>query len=285
MSSQLTTLPYTLPSGSLDAYIQRVRAIPMISVEEEQILARRFREHNDLEAARQLVMAHLRFVISISRKYLGYGLPLADLIQEGTIGLMKAVKRFDPEMGIRLITFAVHWIKAEIHEFILRNWRIVKVATTKAQRKLFFNLRHLKKHLGWLSPAETADVAKELNVPVETVTEMDERLNSHDESFEISDDDEEGSVSPVLYLSDPQADPAVIMEHDTDAGDTKQKLQQAFEHLDERSQHILEARWLSDKKATLQTLANHYHVSVERVRQLEQQALTKLKSMMSDANS
>ena len=278
-NTQLVNFEINLPTGSLDTYIQRIKAIPLLSTEEEHTLAKRFYENNDLEAARTLVISHLRFVISIAKKYTGYGLPLADLVQEGNIGLMKAVKRFNPNMGIRLITFAVHWIKAEIHEFILRNWRIVKVATTKAQRKLFFNLRSLKKRLGWLSQQEAQNVAKKLNVPIKTVIEMDERLNSHDEAFEIIDEDDDNVTVPALYLADSQADPAVIMEQNDKSADLKQKLSLAFEQLDDRSKQILESRWLSDKKVTLQELAVRYQISIERIRQIEKQALEKLKSV------
>lgn len=280
MNTQLKTVDMFLPLGSVEAYIQRIKLIPLISAEKERALAIRFSEQHDLEAARYLVLTHLRFVVSIARKYLGYGLPLADIIQEGNMGLMKAVKRFNPRMGIRLITFAVHWIKAEIHEFILRNWRIVKVATTKAQRKLFFNLRQMKKHLGWLSSKETQMIAKSLHVSEKTVTEMDERMHSQDEAFEIVDEEKEDAARvPALYLADPHSDPAYILEKSELNHNAQHRLITALEQLDERSKRILEARWLSEKKTTLQDLAKQFRVSIERIRQIEKHALTQLKSL------
>ena len=269
----------TLPAGSLGSYIYRVNQIPMLSAEEECSFAVKFREHGDLNAARQLVLSHLRFVVHVAQGYFGYGLAQADLIQEGTVGLMKAVKRFDPGRGVRLVTFSVHWIRAEIHEFILRNWRIVKIATTKAQRKLFFNLRKATKRLHWLSNNEAAVVAKDLKVTTEDVRNMESRLSSPDVSFDASSDENEDDVSaPVNYLADKDFDPALALEtqnlneHDHDA------LQKALLTLDERSRDILTQRWLAEEnKATLHELAEKYRVSAERVRQLEQAALAKLK--------
>ncbi len=269
------------PTGSLDSYIQAVNAIPVLDKETEFELARRLREENDLEAARQLVMSQLRFVVHIARGYNGYGLALGDLIQEGNIGLMKAVKRFDPEVGVRLVSFAVHWIRAEIHEFVLKNWKLVKVATTKAQRKLFFNLRKAKKHLGWLSKEETAAVAQDLGVSEREVTEMEERLYSHDVAFDPTpNDDEENPYAPALYLPNPEADPAMQAEADDWSDHSGNAMLDALESLDDRSRAILEARWLSDDKATLHELADEYGVSAERIRQIEANAIRKLRAAM-----
>ncbi len=271
----------TLSTGSLDSYIQAVRNLPVLSTEEEQALARRLRDDGDLDAARDLVMSHLRFVVHIARGYMGYGLPLADLIQEGNIGLMKAVKRFDPDQKVRLVSFAVHWIRAEIHEFILRNWRIVKVATTKAQRKLFFNLRRAKKHLGWLSADEAEKVAEDLGVPTAQVYEMESRLTGSDVGYDgPTDGDDEGPPSPVAYLEDQSLDPGAAIEAEDLGEHRTDLLVEALEGLDERSRRIIEARWLADDKTTLQKLADEYGVSAERIRQLENNAMKKLRSAM-----
>jgi RNA polymerase sigma-32 factor len=266
------------PVGSLETYIQAVNSVPVLSAEEEQALAHRFRDENDLDAARQLVLSQLRFVVHIARGYLGYGLPLGDLIQEGNVGLMKAVKRFDPEVGVRLVSFAVHWIRAEIHEYVLRNWRLVKVATTKAQRKLFFNLRKAKRHLGWLSREETEAIANDLGVSPAEVNEMEMRLSSHDLSFDApTDGDDEDTFAPAQFLPAPDADPARELETDDWQTQAADKLALALEGLDERSRDILAARWLSEKKSTLQDLASRYGISAERIRQIEQQAMRKLR--------
>ncbi|MGE5624902.1 MAG: RNA polymerase sigma factor RpoH [Bacillota bacterium] len=271
------------PVGSLDAYIQRVHSIPVLSEEEERALALRFHDQEDLEAARQLVLHHLRFVVHVARGYLGYGLPLGDLIQEGNIGLMKAVKRFDPGVGVRLVSFAVHWIKAEMHEYILKNWRIVKVATTKAQRKLFFNLRKSKKRLGWMNAAEVKAVAKDLGVTPEEVMEMESRLAGQDIGFDLtpeSEDEDSNIVAPVSYLADTDADPAQAIEKEDFESRSEKRLTQALTVLDERSRHILQRRWLDEEKATLQELADKYQVSAERIRQLENNAIKKLRTAM-----
>ncbi len=269
------------PVGSLDAYIQSVGAIPVLAKEDEQALANRFRESEDLDAARELVMAHLRFVVHIAKGYTGYGLPLNDLIQEGNVGLMKAVKRFDPDYGVRLVSFAVHWIRAEIHEFVLKNWRIVKVATTKAQRKLFFNLRKKKKTLSWLSDAETKAVAKDLGVKPEEVTEMEKRLYSRDALFDPTPDaDDERNFTPAAYLPSPQADPAMQVEKADWHEDATTRMTAALKILDDRSRRILEERWLTEDKMTLHELAAEYGISAERVRQLEVNAIKKLRIEM-----
>jgi RNA polymerase sigma-32 factor len=280
LSTQLRTIDMSLPIGSLDAYIFRANQIPMLTAKEELDLATKFKESCDLEAARRLVMAHLRFVVKVARNYAGYGLAIADLIQEGNVGLMKAVKRFDPEVGVRLVTFAVHWIKAEMHEFILKNWRIVKVATTKAQRKLFFNLRSSKKRLGWFSKSEIEDVAKTLNVTPKNVLEMEARLNAHDAGFDSARNEDEEYTSPANTLADSSANPAKLIEASNWQTDSNNRLYEAFAKLDARSQTILQQRWLSEKKTTLQELASQYKVSAERIRQLEQLAIEKLKSIM-----
>jgi RNA polymerase sigma-32 factor len=272
------------PTGSLDAYIQAVNAVPVLSAPEERALAVRFRESEDLDAARELVLHHLRFVVHVARGYLGYGLPLGDLIQEGNIGLMKAVKRFDPEVGVRLVSFAVHWIKAEIHEFILKNWRIVKVATTKSQRKLFFNLRSSKKRLGWMNRKEVETIARELKVSPEDVMEMESRLSGQDITFDTTpetEDEDSRSVAPVSYLAtDVDADPAKSLEHADSEAKGEAQLQRALVKLDDRSRHIMQRRWLDENKATLQELADHYGVSAERIRQLENNAIKKLGVLM-----
>ncbi|QKK03330.1 MAG: RNA polymerase sigma factor RpoH [Pseudomonadota bacterium] len=266
-------------TGSLDAYIQEVNRIPVLSLEQEQSLARRYRDEDDLDAARQLVMSHLRFVVHVARGYSGYGLQLGDLIQEGNIGLMKAVKRFDPDQGVRLVSFAVHWIRAEIHEFILRNWRIVKVATTKAQRKLFFNLRKQKKRLGWLNQSEVNAVADDLGVKPEVVMEMESRLAGQDIGFDMSvDDDESTYMAPAAYLEGLAASPDEAAEADDWEQHHHNLLFDGIENLDDRSRDIIQSRWLMDPKTTLQELANKYDVSAERIRQLEAAALKKLKA-------
>ena len=273
-----------VPVDSLESYIQAVSQVPMLSADEEQNLARRLQLRNDLEAAQRLIVAHLRFVVHIARGYLGYGLPLGDLIQEGNIGLMKAVKRFDPAHGVRLVSFAVHWIRAEIHEFILRNWRIVKVATTKAQRKLFFKLRGSKKRLGWLNNEEVNTVARELGVSPDNVLEMESRLSGHDVSFdpapEADGNDEIESYAPSAYLRDEQADPSETLEREDWEDQTVSRLGAALERLDPRSRDIVQRRWLNDDKPTLHELAAEYQVSAERIRQLETNAMKKLRAAL-----
>ena len=286
MSNSLQTLDIRLPISSLDAYIQHVNKIPLLSQAEETALAFRLQKDHDLEAAKQLVLSHVRYVVRIAKGYSGYGLPLGDLIQEGNIGLMKAVKRFNPELGVRLVTFAVHWIKSEIHEFILRNWRIVKIATTKAQRKLFFNLRSMKKRLGWFTHEEINAVAEDLGVKPETVREMEMRLSSADTSFDgYADDEEESPVpAPAGYLEDHRYNPAQLSENSDWSEQSGSALQHALTQLDPRSQAILAARWLNDEKATLQELADKYQVSAERIRQLEKTAMEKLKVAIEQAD-
>ena len=269
------------PVGSLDAYIQAVGVIPVLSKEDEQSLANRFRDEEDLNAARDLVMAHLRFVVHIAKGYTGYGLPLNDLIQEGNVGLMKAVKRFDPAYDVRLVSFAVHWIRAEIHEFVLKNWRIVKVATTKAQRKLFFNLRKKKKSLAWLSAAETKAVADDLGVSATEVTEMEKRLHSRDAIFDPTPDlDDDRNFTPAAYLPAPDSDPAKQVETADFNSDASTRMRAALNILDERSRRILEERWLTEDKMTLHELADEYGISAERIRQLEVNAIKKLRNAM-----
>lgn len=284
MSTSLQPVGVLAPGGNLNAYVQAVSGFAILSVEEEQSLARDLHDNGNVDAARRLVMAHLRFVVHIARSYNGYGLSLSDLIQEGNVGLMKAVKRFDPDKGVRLVSFAVHWIKAEIHEFILRNWRIVKIATTKAQRKLFFNLRGAKKRLAWLNNDEAKAVAEDLGVDIKQVREMEDRLASYDAGFDASDDDDdEGYVAPAHYLEDNRYDPAVRLEEANWEETNVNSLEAALERLDERSRIILQRRWLSDNKATLHDLAAEYGVSAERIRQLEKNAMNKIKAMMSEA--
>jgi len=269
------------PVGSLDSYIDRVSQIPVLTKEEETALAVRYRTDGDLDAARQLVLSHLRFVVHISRGYLGYGLPMGDLVQEGNVGLMKAVKRFDPAVGVRLVSFAVHWIRAEIHEYVLRNWRLVKVATTKSQRKLFFNLRKMKKNLTWLTEAETNAVAKDLGVEPGDVREMEQRLSARDMSFDPTpESDEDDTYSPAMYLPASNADPAIEVEREEWEEDSSDRLGAALERLDARSLDILKRRWMTDDKATLHELADEYGISAERVRQVEANAIAKLKSLM-----
>jgi len=282
MSNQLQVAGILSPGRDLNAYIQTVNTIPLLTIEEEQSLGYRLQDEGDLEAARTLVMSHLRFVVHIARSYQGYGLPQADLIQEGNVGLMKAVKRFDASMGVRLVSFAVHWIKAEIHEFVLRNWRIVKVATTKAQRKLFFNLRGAKKDFGWLNVKELKAIANDLNVKPETVREMEGRLASIDSAFDgyTDDDDDSYSTAPVNYLMDSRYDPASLVEDENSESDASTQLQNALAQLDERSRDILQQRWLSDNKSTLHELAAIYGISAERIRQLEKNAMNKIRTSL-----
>ena len=275
-------LELAAPVGNLGAYIQAVGSIPVLSREDEQALAHRFHDEEDLSAARDLVMAHLRFVVHIAKGYTGYGLPLNDLIQEGNVGLMKAVKRFDPEFGVRMVSFAVHWIRAEIHEYVLRNWRIVKVATTKAQRKLFFNLRKSKKSLAWLSHAETQAVAKDLGVSPAEVTEMERRLSSRDAVFDPGPDssDADHNFTPAAYLPSANADPAVLVEKSDWNNDASSRMKRAMITLDDRSRDILQSRWLTENKQTLHQLADRYGVSAERIRQIEANAIKKLRGVM-----
>jgi RNA polymerase sigma-32 factor len=267
-----------MPTGNIDAYISASYQIPVLTPEEERDLALRLRDHGDMEAARRMVMSHLRFVIRIARGYLGYGLPLPDLIQEGTVGLMKAVRRFEPDMGVRLVSFAVHWIRAEIHEYILRNWRIVKVATTKAQRKLFFNLRSAKKRLGWFTKDEVESVAAELGVKPETVLEMESRLANQDLAFDgYEDDDDDAPSAPSTYLPDMRMEPSRMLEREDTDRDQRERLYAALEGLDQRSKVILRERWLNEKKQTLHELAQQFNVSAERIRQIEKNAMKKLR--------
>jgi RNA polymerase sigma-32 factor len=274
------TLAMALPLGSPESYEQAVARFPMLSAEEERDLAERYQRDQDLDAARALVLSHLRFVVHVARGYKGYGLPQADLVQEGNVGLMKAVKRFDPSLGVRLVSFAVHWIRAEIHEYILRNWRIVKVATTKAQRKLFFNLRSAKKRLGWMNRQEVEAVARDLDVPPEAVIEMEQRLSATDPGLDGPGEgsDEHEGRAPVAYLEDMRFDPATRVEEEEWETRGAARLREALTKLDGRSRDILEHRWLADERVTLQELADRYNVSAERIRQLEANAMRKLKA-------
>ena len=283
-SNQLMPLSLSAPGVNLGAYISTVNQIPILTAEQEKELAERYYYDQDLDAAKLLVMSHLRFVVHIARSYAGYGLPQGDLIQEGNLGLMKAVKRFDPNMGVRLVSFAVHWIKAEIHEYVIRNWRIVKIATTKAQRKLFFNLRSLKKSSKKLTLKEAQSIANDLNVTPEQVLEMEGRLTAYDAAFEAQgDDDDEGSthVAPALYLEDNRYDPARLAEEEDYEEQSTNALHDAMEQLDDRSRNILQRRWLDDEKSTLHELAAEYNVSAERIRQLEKNAMENIKVAMS----
>ncbi len=282
MGTSLQPVNMMVPGQNLESYIQAVNTIPVLTAEEERELAYRLHEENDLEAARRLVMSHLRFVVHIAKSYSGYGLSQADLVQEGNVGLMKAVKRFNPEYGVRLVSFAVHWIKAEIHEFILKNWRIVKVATTKAQRKLFFNLRSAKKRLAWLTNDEVHAVAEDLGVEPRVVREMEGRLSAHDAAFDagVDDDDEQAYQAPVHYLEDKRYDPAAQLEKADWTEDSNSRLLDALATLDERSQDILRQRWLTEGKSTLHDLAAKYGVSAERIRQLEKSAMKKVRTAM-----
>jgi RNA polymerase sigma-32 factor len=282
MNKTLATMAMSVPQGNIESYVTAIHSVPVLSPEAERELAVRYKNEGDLNAVRELILSHLRFVVHIARSYGGYGLPQADLIQEGNVGLMKAVKRFDPEVGVRLISFAVHWIKAEIHEYVLKNWRIVKVATTKAQRKLFFNLRSAKKELNWLSNDEVKAVADDLGVPEIEVRRMESRLNSRDTAFDLPNDaDDEATFAPSAYLEADNSDPADNLEQEDWQDHHQQKLMNAMQTLDQRSQEILAARWLKDDKATLQQLADQYQVSAERIRQLECNAMKKLKASMS----
>jgi len=281
--SQVFALPVPSLVGSLETYIATVNRFPLLTAEEELRLARKLRDENDLDAARALVVSHLRVVVAIARGYLGYGLPHADLIQEGNIGLMKAVKRFDPERNVRLVSFAIHWIKAEMHEFILKNWRLVKIATTKAQRKLFFNLRSMKKGLGPLTQEAVEDMAKQLRVKPEEVREMEMRLSGQDVSMEAGDDDED-AYAPIAYLSDPDKEPSLLLESEETERDGVRDLKAALASLDERSRRIIEARWLREKDpATLHDLAAEFKVSAERIRQVESKAMQKMKGLLAAA--
>jgi RNA polymerase sigma-32 factor len=280
MSTALQTVNL-VPGSNLNAYMQTVNNFPVLTAERERELGEELYYHENLEAARELVMAHLRFVVHIAKSYKGYGLPLADLVQEGNVGLMKAVKRFNPEKGVRLVSFAVHWIKAEMHEYILRNWRIVKVATTKAQRKLFFNLRSAKKRLAWLNNDEAKAVAEDLGVDVNEVRRMESRLTGSDIGFDVgADDEEDGIVAPAHYLEDNSANPEIHLEETDWAQNSNEHLQLALSQLDERSLDIIKARWLSDDKSTLHDLADKYGVSAERIRQLEKNAMKKVRASM-----
>ncbi len=278
-TKELQLAPVTMPAGGIESYLRYVNRIPMLTAEEELSLSTNLKENNDLAAAKRMVLAHLRYVVRVAKGYLGYGLPLADLIQEGNVGLMKAVRRFDPAVGVRLVTFAMHAIKAEIHEYILRNWRIVKVATTKAQRKLFFNLRNIKKRLGWMTSQEVKEVAKDLGVKPETVREMELRLSTNsDIAFDHAHDEDEGvAPAPAAYLEDHRYNPALQVEQSDWSTQSADTLHQALVTLDARSQDIIRARWLNESKLTLQDLAEQYHVSAERVRQLEKNAMQKLR--------
>jgi RNA polymerase sigma-32 factor len=282
MNNALTVaIPFPSTTGSLDTYVQAVNRYPLLTQEQETALARRLRDEGDVDAARQLVLSHLRVVVSIARGYLGYGLPHGDLIQEGNVGLMKAVRRFDPERGVRLVSFAVHWIRAEIHEFILKNWRIVKVATTKAQRKLFFNLRSLKQGHSTMGPEAVANMARLLNVRTEDVVEMETRMGGHDLALEPLSDDDEDNFAPIAYLADPADEPGLVLEHNQSERARSQGLEQALAALDPRSRRIIEARWLREQDAaTLHELADEFGVSAERIRQIEGQAMKKMRLLM-----
>jgi RNA polymerase sigma-32 factor len=281
--NQVLALPVPSLVGSLENYIAAVNRFPLLTAEEELRLGRRLRDENDIDAARTLVLSHLRVVVAIARGYLGYGLPHADLIQEGNIGLMKAVKRFDPERNVRLVSFAIHWIKAEMHEFILKNWRLVKIATTKAQRKLFFNLRSMKKGLGPLSQEAVEEMARQLRVKPEEVREMEMRLSGQDVSMEANDDDDD-TYAPIAYLSDPDKEPSLLLESEETERDGAQGLKAALASLDQRSRRIIEARWLREKNpATLHDLAAEFKVSAERIRQVEAKAMQKMKGLLAAA--
>ena len=284
MGTQLQPSQINSPGKDIESYLSSVHAIPILTKEQEQELALKLYEEDDLDAARQLVIHHLRFVVHIARSYQGYGLPLGDIVQEGNVGLMKAVERYDPHRGVKLVSFAVHWIKAEIHEYILRNWRQVKIATTKAQRKLFFNLRSKKKSLDWLTKEEAEKIAKDLNVEVKDVLHMENRLSSNDSSFDspVSTGDDDEMMSPSQYLEDKRYDPEVIVANEEVSEVNSQDLTQALKVLDDRSKDILQRRYLTDTKATLHDLADEYNVSAERIRQIENSALKKLKSVMVD---
>ena len=285
MGTDLQTITLSTPGKDIESYLSCVHAIPILTPEQEKELAYKLYDNNDLEAARQLVLSHLRFVVHISRSYSGYGLPLADIIQEGNIGLMKAVDRFDQNKGVKVVSFAVHWIKAEIHEYILKNWRMVKIATTKAQRKLFFNLRSKKKTLDWLTKEEAEKIAKDLNVEVKDVLHMENRLTSHDAAFDgpVGSDDESDIMSPSQYLEDKSFSPEILVAEQEVADHNSEELTMALSQLDERSKDIIARRYLADQKETLHDLADEYEVSAERIRQIENGALKKLKAAMSNA--
>lgn len=282
MSANIQPINLLSPGANLEAYIQAVNSIPILSIEQERDLGHRLFHESDLEAARALVMAHLRFVVHVARSYSGYGLQEADLIQEGNVGLMKAVKRYDPGYGVRLVSFAVHWIKAEIHEFVLKNWRIVKVATTKAQRKLFFNLRSSKTHLGWMNDREIGQMAEDLGVDQASVRQMESRLSGRDQCFDPNPMDTDEIFTPPPHLEDPDSDPAIKVEEEANHTASMDKLRKAVSCLDERSSDIIQQRWLVDRKLTLHQLAEKYGVSAERIRQLEQNALRKLRLSVKD---
>lgn len=287
MTTGMQLVTRMVPGANLEAYIQAVNSIPVLTVEEERALAERLQRDEDIESARRLVLSHLRFVVHIARSYSGYGLAQADLIQEGNVGLMKAVKRFNPEYGVRLVSFAVHWIKAEIHEFILRNWRIVKVATTKAQRKLFFNLRSAKKRLGWMNNAEVNAIADDLGVEPRVVRQMEGRLSAQDTAFDgpSDDDDDTAWQAPAHSIQDDRYDPAVMLEQSDWTEDSNARLMEALSDLDERSQDILRQRWLTENKATLHDLAARYDISAERIRQLEKNAMKKIRKAMGEVEA
>jgi len=281
-----TTLAFPTPAslGSLDHYIQAVNRFPLLTQEQETALGRRLQAHDDIDAARSLVLSHLRLVVAVSRNYIGYGLPQADLIQEGNVGLMKAVRRFDPDRGVRLVSFALHWIRAEMHEYILRNWRLVKVATTKAQRKLFFNLRSLKRSHSTMTPDEVDAVAKQLNVKPADVVEMETRMGGHDIALEPLSDDDEENFSPIAYLTNAEDEPGLVLEHEQTERARSKGLESALTALDPRSRRIIEARWLREQdSATLHDLAGEFGVSAERIRQIESQAMKKIRGLMVDA--
>ncbi|MAS83131.1 MAG: RNA polymerase sigma factor RpoH [Legionellales bacterium] len=278
MIKKLPNIQCALPVGSIDCYIHSVNQVPILSLDEEQNLARLLQNEGDIDAARQLIMSHLRFVVKIARGYNGYGLQQADLIQEGNIGLMKAVKRFNPDVGVRLVSFAVHWIRAEIHEFILKNWRVVKIATTKAQRKLFFNLRSSKKRLGWLNQKEINEVAKDLGVKPADVIEMEKRMSNYDAAFETDLDDDSITYQPSQYLQNDDCSPEELLENEQNVSNEHENLQSALSLLDDRSKDIISKRWLNEKKATLHDLAAIHNISAERVRQIESSAIKKLRN-------
>ena len=280
MNTSIQPMELMSPGDNLEAYIRTVNSIPMLSVERETELANALYAEDDLDAAKQLVFAHLRFVVFVARSFSGYGLSEADLIQEGNVGLMKAVKRFNPEFKVRLVSFAVHWVKAEIHEFIIKNWRIVKIATTKSQRKLFFNLRSAKKRLGWMNEQEVAEVAEALGVEPKTVRQMEGRLSSRDESFDLASEDDDDVWVPAQFLSSNKYDPGTAVEYQDLKDYEHQQLMIAYESLDERAKEIIASRWLADKKRTLHDLADQFSISAERVRQLEQNALKKLRQQL-----
>lgn len=287
--TQALSVPINLSAGSLDAYIASVSSTPALTVEQEKALAYRLRDNNDLEAARTLVLSHMRYVIHIARSYSGYGLALPDLIQEGSIGLMKAVKRFDPDMGVRLVSYAVHWIKSEIHEFVIKNWRIVKIATTKSQRKLFFNLRKKKRNLAWLNENEANAIAQDLGVDKSAVYEMEKRFSNFDMAFDGHQDDntesDELTHTPATFVSKEEHDPARLIEAHNEKSHHALQLHSALANLDERSRAILAERWLSEKKSTLHELADKYQVSAERIRQLEKNAMNKIKAELSSCTA